>query len=131
MMNDKKQNSELDLKTEIERRRLFGEAVCQKLRLAIDDLGFEKVDAYPDYQAAEFQLVKEAYTGNFNILAVWYDAKRQRIGQLQFQSDGSCYAEYDVVKAHPRKKKWFVESVTAWGRLDNLKAEAKLLEMPE
>ncbi|MDP3332876.1 MAG: hypothetical protein Q8S55_13000 [Methylococcaceae bacterium] len=42
----------------------------------------------------------------------------------------ALYAEYDVVKQHPGKAKWFVESVTAWGNGENIKAEPKLLPMP-
>jgi len=43
-----------------------------------------------------------------------------RIGRLQFNSDGTFYAEYDVVKTHPGKSKWFVEGVTAWVKLKTL-----------
>ncbi len=46
-------------------------------------------------------------------------------------SDGTFYAEYDVVKAHPAKTGFFVESVTAWGNAGQIKAETKLLAMPE
>ena len=53
-----------------------------------------------------------------------------RIGRLQFNSDGTFYAEYDVVKNHPTKPKWFIEGITAWGKVDNIKAEAKLLPLP-
>jgi len=58
----------------------------------------------------------------------WFNASNnQRLGRLQFNSDGSFYAEYDVVKPHPIKKQWFVDGVSAWGRADAIKAEAKLL----
>jgi hypothetical protein len=36
-----------------------------------------------------------------------------------------------VVKPHPKKSKWFVEGVSAWGKAENIKAEPKLLAMPE
>jgi len=58
----------------------------------------------------------------------WFNAtNNQRLGRLQFNSDGSFYAEYDVLKPHPSKRQAFVESVTAWGKADAIKAEAKLL----
>ncbi len=122
----------MKLSKEVKRRQAFGEAICKKLKEAIEQIGFNEEPAfqYPVYQSAEFQLVKDPFSGKENLLAYWYDAKRQRIGQLQFQSDDSCYAEYDVVREHPVRKKIFVEAVTAWGRQEELTAEARLLEMP-
>jgi hypothetical protein len=63
----------------------------------------------------------------------WYNKRNkqriERIGRLQFNSDGSFYAEYDVIKPHPQKVEWFVEAVTAWGKDDVIKTEARLLPM--
>jgi hypothetical protein len=73
-------------------------------------------------------LIKDPYTGENNLTCYWYDtSKKQRLGRLQFNSDGTFYAEFDVVKPHPGKSKWFVEGVTAWGKAENIKSEAKLL----
>ena len=35
-----------------------------------------------------------------------------------------------LIKRDERKISWFVEGVTAWGKAGNIKAEAKLLQMP-
>lgn len=61
---------------------------------------------------------------------VWRNALNERVGRLTINSDGSFYAEYDLCVRHPNKAGWFVEAVTAWGRGDRLKAEARLLPMP-
>jgi hypothetical protein len=37
-------------------------------------------------------------------------------GTLLIHTDGSFFAEYDVIREHPRDTRWFVEVVTAWGR---------------
>ena len=58
---------------------------------------------------------------------VWRNSRNERCGCLTFNSDGSCYAEYDLFCPHPRDSRWFVEMVTAWGREDSLRAEAKLI----
>jgi hypothetical protein len=122
----------MDLTTQIEARCEFGELICQRLRECIDNLGFvDETLNYPLYQAARFVLVKDPYTGIFNLSGDWHDNRGQRIGQLQFQSDNSCYAEFDVVKNHPLKKQWFVEKVTAWGKRDALTAEPTLLRLPD
>jgi len=123
----------MDLSEYIALNRPLGEDVCQRLTEEINKIGFGsgEIRSYPIYDAADFSLVKDPYTGTHNLNAYWYDeTKKQRIGSLQFNSDGTFYAEYDVVKGHPGKLQWFVEGVTAWGKADNIKAEAKLLAMP-
>jgi hypothetical protein len=123
----------MELSGHITLNRQLAEAVCQRLSEEINKLGFAaaEIKQYPLYDDASFVLIKDPYTGEYNLTGYWYDAaNRQRIGRLQFNSDGTFYAEYDVVKNHPAKPKWFVEGVTAWGKADNIKAEAKLLPMP-
>lgn len=125
---------DMTLSEEVKSKQAFGEAICEKLGKTMAEIGFAKEDipACPDYHAAEFQLVKDPYTGKNNLQGCWYDERnRQRVGQLQFQSDGSCYAEYDVVKEHPSRKKFFVEAVAVWGKAESLTAEARLLPMPD
>ncbi|MDD1643037.1 MAG: hypothetical protein LUQ29_07210 [Methylococcaceae bacterium] len=123
----------MDLSENIALNRHLAECVCQRLSEEINKLGFAvaEIKHYPNYDDASFELVRDPYTGENNLACYWYDDfKKQRIGRLQFNSDGTFYAEYDVVKTHPGKLAWFVEGVTAWGKADNIKAEAKLLLMP-
>jgi hypothetical protein len=58
---------------------------------------------------------------------VWRNARNERCGFLTINSNGSFYAEYDLFCPHPRDARWFVEMVTAWGRGDTLRSEAKLI----
>ena len=122
----------MDLSEHVSLNRQLAESICQRLSEEINKLGFAEAEIkhYPRYDDAKFELVKDPFTGEHNLACYWYDEfKKQRIGRLQFNSDGTFYAEYDVVKTHPGKSKWFVEGVTAWGKADNIKAEAKLLPM--
>ena len=122
----------MELSEHITHNRQLAESVCQRLSQEINKLGFDvaEIKNYPVYDEASFVLIKDPYTGEYNLAGYWYDAvNKQRIGRLQFNSDGTFYAEYDVVKTHPTKPLWFVEGVTAWGKADNIKAEAKLLPM--
>jgi hypothetical protein len=57
----------------------------------------------------------------------WRNPQGIRCGSLTLNSDGSYYAEYDVLALHPDKPTWFVEAVTAWGRDGVVKAEPRLL----
>ena len=122
------------LSEHIAANRPLAEFICQRLADEINKLGFAAtiMQSYPHYREASFVLIKDPYTGRQNLACYWYDgSKIQRIGRLQFNSDGTFYAEYDVAKAHPRRPEWFVESVIAWGNAENIKSEAKLLAMPE
>lgn len=124
----------MNLSEHIAINRQLAEYVCQRLTEEIDELGFTEADIqhYPRYDDADFVLIKDPYSGEHNLTCYWYDeAKKQRIGRLQFNSDGTFYAEYDVVKPHPTKTHRFVEGVTAWGKAEQIKSEPKLLEMPE
>jgi hypothetical protein len=123
------------LQRQIDAKRATGISICQRLRAEIDKLGFAKDEpiSYPYFDTASFVLTKDPYTGDFNLTGYWYDKRNkrriERIGHLQFNSDGSFYAEYDVVKTHPSKAEWFVEAVTAWGKDDMIKTEVRLLPM--
>jgi hypothetical protein len=124
----------MELSEHIVKNRQLAEDVCLRLTQEIDALGFTKAEIhyYPNYDEAVFVLIKDPYTGEHNLSCYWYDsAKKQRIGRLQFNSDGTFYAEYDVVKPHPSISQRFVENVTAWGKAEKIKSEATLLEMPE
>ncbi|QJD28624.1 hypothetical protein [Methylococcus geothermalis] len=107
-----------------------GEAVCARLRREIEKLGIapDRLTRLPVYDEAEFEASKDPYSGEETLCGRWRDARGHSIGQMKFHGDGSFYAEFDVVLPHPGDPRWFVEGVTAWGRGDVIKSEAKLLE---
>lgn len=118
------------LAQQIDAHRDYGKAVCRQIGERMVRLGFAVQSnlSLPQFDAAEFSAVTDPYTQSRHLIGYWYNAKRQRIGQIQFLADGSFYAEYDVLQAHPGKKQWFVEAITAWGSEQAIKTEAKLLE---
>jgi len=122
-----------DIRSHIEEKRAYGNAVCQSIVEAIVKLGFPlKTQIHlPSFDSAEFMLVTDPYTQSQDLVGYWYSVSRQRIGQIKFHGDGSFYAEYDVVQPHPRRKQFFVEAINAWGKADNIKTDAKLLDLPQ
>jgi hypothetical protein len=114
-------------------KQAYGDAVCQKICQIITKLGFPATASLnlPVFSAAEFTLVTDPYTQSRDLVGYWYAENKMRIGQIRFNGDGSFYAEFDIVQAHPSKKHLFVEAINAWGKQDNIKAEAKLLELPQ
>ncbi len=117
------------LNHQFEQHKLKGKQICQEMIQAIKNLGFSEteIDRIPDYEKAEFSLIKDPYTLEENLAGYWYDQNQHRIGNIQFLSDGSFYAEFDIIKPHPTRKKWFVEAVSAWGKGGHIKTEPKLL----
>ncbi len=118
------------LEQAIQSHQEMGQNICRAMLESIVKIGFSVADiaSVPDFSKAEFSLVKDPYTASENLKGIWYDQHKQRIGNIQFLSDGSFYAEYDVVKPHPRKKQWFVEGVNAWGKEGKISAEPKLIQ---
>lgn len=102
--------------------------IKQCLTLEIDKLGFLPGDVpMPDDALSALDAVKDPYTGKQNWRAVLRDATGNKLGQIQFNSDDSFFAEFDLIRPHPKDPRWFVEGVVAWGRGDTVKGEAKLL----
>lgn len=123
----------IDIKQLSEQKRTFGQAICKKIMQNILKLGFSdpmKIKV-PVYGEATFNVVTDPYTQSQDLVGYWYDAKQKRIGQIRFHGDGSFYAEYDIVLPHPKKPRYFVEAINAWGNEHNIKTEPKLLEIPE
>lgn len=86
-------------------------------------------DALPDIHLdrAAFAEVIDPANGQPGYEGVWRNKLNERVGKLIFNSDGSFFAEYDLCVRHPRRPDLFVEAVTAWGRGDSIKAEARML----
>ena len=83
----------------------------------------------PKIELGKLQFTRVIDPGNLlpGYEGVWRNACNERCGMLTFNSDGSFYAEYDLFCPHPRDVRWFVEMVTAWGRGETLRSEAKLI----
>ncbi len=92
---------------------------------------FVTVDKLPDilWQGLMFQTVVDPANGLAGHEGTWRNARGERVGKMIFNSDGSFYAEYDLCVPHPYKRGWFIESVTVWGRGEEIKAEPRVLAM--
>ncbi len=77
--------------------------------------------------AAQFARVTDPSNQQPGYEGIWRNARNERCGSIALNSDGSFYAEYDLFCPHPRDARWFVEMVTAWGRGDAVRSEAKLI----
>lgn len=85
-----------------------------------------------DRQLASYYLERDPASGSDSLVGVWHDQKDEKIGMLVIHADNSFFAEYDVLLPllQPEKLGNYVEAVTAWGRGEMIKTEARLLNMP-
>ena len=81
----------------------------------------------PPLGEAEYWLDRDPASGEDSLVGIWRNPQGGKCGELLFHADGTFFAEYDVIRVHPRKPRWFVEAVTAWGRGNTIKSEPRLL----
>ena len=74
-----------------------------------------------------YELSNDPASGEDSLVGVWRDAHGRKRGTLLIHADGSFFAEFDVIREHPRDGRWFVEAVTAWGRGAIIRSEPRLL----
>lgn len=107
------------------------EALAERIVLAMQQeaMNFTATGTTPKIELAEVQFTRVIDPGNQlpGYEGVWRNTRNERCGTLTINSDNSFYAEYDLFCPHPRDSRWFVEMVTAWGRGDLLRCEAKLI----
>lgn len=111
---------------------LLAQAIRTALTAELDKLGFAPGSVpVGDPATAAYRLERDPACGEHSLVGEWRDAKGQKLGGLVFHEDGSFFVEYDVICTHPRNDRWFVEAVNAWGRDADIRAEARLLPLPE
>jgi len=110
----------------------LAEQIGQRLQQEIDKLGFnaDELQLLPPADAV-YRLEKDTASGEYSLIGDWRNDIGIKMGCLVFHTDGSFFAEQDIVMRHPSNERWFVEAVNAWGKGSEIKAEARLLQMPE
>jgi len=109
----------------------LGQRICTALGKEIEKLQLDEVFAAPQWSEASFKLIRDPALGDESLEALWVNAQGAKLGSATIHHDGSFFAEYDIIRPHPRKTRWFIEAVSVWGRNDTLKSETRLLAMPE
>ncbi len=108
-----------------------GERIRAALIAEVEKLGLTEPLPLPAWEQAQFELQRDPASGRESLAVLWKNPRGHLQGSILLHADGSFFAEYDVVRPHPKKPKWFIEAVTAWGRDDTVKSEPRLLPMPE
>jgi hypothetical protein len=109
----------------------LGRSICVVLEAEIKKLGLDEVFPAPEWDRARFSIHRDPALGKESLGALWLGPNGAKLGSVILHPDGSFFAEYDIIRPHPHRKKWFIEAVTAWGRDGVIKSEPRLLPMPE
>ena len=120
-----------DLDERVKENKALGESICNALTDEIQKLALTETLPLPQWHQARFSVKRDPALGTESLEVLWLGDNGEKRGGATLHADGSFFAEYDVVRPHPHRAKWFVESVIAWGRKGVLKSEAQLLPMPE
>jgi hypothetical protein len=110
----------------------LAERVMDRCQHEVDDLGFAEPSLRLNQPSqASYALERDPASGDYSLVGAWFNNRGLKLGTLVFHADGSFFVEHDVVRPHPGRKQWFVEAVNAWGRDNDIRAEVRLLAMPE
>jgi hypothetical protein len=110
----------------------LAQAIHAALLAELDKLGFiPGTITIADPAQVGYRLERDPASGEHSLVGEWRDPRGQKLGGLVFHQDGSFFVEHDVIRSHPRDDRWFVEAVNAWGRDFDIRAEPRLLPVPE
>lgn len=104
-----------------------GAAVCAALRAQVNRLGLS-IGEEPVWAEARFSTQTDPFSREVSLLAVW--SGQARYGTASFFPDGRVFAEYQVLLPLPGSAERYVESVQVWGRAEQLRGEAVIVEYP-
>lgn len=106
-------------------------SIHRQLGNEVQKLGFDSEELTLSAPVdAVYHMEKDPADGRFSLVGEWRDDRGMKFGTLLFHADGSFFVEHDIVRPHPSNAQWFVEAVSAWGRDDTIKSEARLLPLP-
>lgn len=109
-----------------------GKALLAAVREKVDGLHLAAGPvAIPQFDEVQFSLESDLYDDSQTLVASYYPRPNYRSGVLLFHADGSCYAEFHVMQAHPARPQWFVESVEAWVRDGAVQTDLRLVAIPQ
>jgi len=114
-----------DLSARISQERDAGEKVIAAMTTLADKHGIGLTGL--GWDQANFSSAKDPFSGEESLVARWAGKVR---GTLSLRPGGWIYGEVDVCQPHPTKPGMWMEAVVAWGHVDKIKMEMRLLDNP-
>ncbi|GAB1260403.1 hypothetical protein [Aurantivibrio plasticivorans] len=103
------------------------EKICAALVAQLKKYGFDNKADVLAQPMVNGELRKDPYDGAESLYAEWRSANGDLLGHVMIHDSGQLYAEFDIVAPHPTDKRWFIESITAWGSAEAIKTELQNL----
>ncbi len=122
--NESLTNEKLQKRLEVDARLIQQIWAAMRKDLAKLDLQHHMPETVPEFSNRVIK--SDSFDGNESFLGEWQN-EGHIVGSIVIHGNGMAFAEYDIVQPHPIKEKWFIEAVTAWGGLDAINSELKLL----
>ncbi len=91
------------------------DALCQAMRREAATLFARDPVMISAPMVALYRLQQDPADGTESLVGEWLNDQGHRLGMLICHASGQCFAEHDIVRAHPHDPRWFVEAVEAWG----------------
>jgi hypothetical protein len=124
------------LQQKIQALRPRAQALCAALRREAEALFGAGAAAGCTLEEMSFRLERDPACGADSLVGEWRDDRGYGVGMLVFHPDGSCFGEFDLVRMHPHRGRWFVEAVEAWAGPEDgtdagiVRADLRLLAAP-
>lgn len=117
-----------ELQSRIECLHMIGDQLCQSmidylLKMGIENRRLPRIGL----DALRYSELRDPYSGELSLHGEWRNASGVLCGSLDYRTDGTLYLEHDVLQAHPTDKRWIIEAITAWGSIDSLRTEPRLI----
>lgn len=100
------------------------DAMCVELRR----YGLDRQDILALQDCRLKELRHDPVDDSHALYMEWRDSYGHCRGSLLVYADGMAYAEWDVLQLHPQRPQCFVEAVTSWGRVGEVKADLNLCQ---
>lgn len=106
----------------------IGEQLCHSLTNYLSEMGMES-QRLPrvTMNGLVFSEQRDPFSGEVSLQGEWRNSQGMLCGSLSYRQNGSIYIEHDVLEPHPTDTRWIVEAITAWGFIDKLNIEPKLM----
>ena len=106
----------------------IGDDLCQAMTDYLSEIGMDS-QKLPRIKTngLVYREQRDPFTGEVSLYGEWRDANKILCGNINYRVDGSLYLEHDVLLPHPTDKRWIIEAITAWGTMQDLRLEPRLM----
>ncbi len=115
------------LQHRLQREQQTLERICEVMIAELERFGFTDLMSAINEPMVNPELRKDSFDGSESLFIEWRTPTGALLGYVLIHGGGQIYAEFDVLKPHPKKPQWVIEAITVWGTEAEIKADPRLL----